>query len=187
MQYEIKVFGYNFGVKTHLANAYYSYESQQSLVEIVERRTNSWYRTASRKPFLVSEMYCRAQNAIKRIATVDSPKYEYRYVFDYGTNSGPIPVACIVLDTETGWHGASFVNPTPVYRTEMRQHLTQKGVVLRQHVIKEQDVFQYTIARERAIENIGRLAISNRMVGIGSRKEKLSTIVNDIINDWDLA
>ena len=92
-----------------------------------------------------------------------------------------------MLDTETGWHGASFVNPTPVYRTEMRQHLTQKGVVLRQHAIDERDVFQYTIARELAIENIGRLVIPNRMVGIGSRKEKLSTIVNDIMNDWDLA
>lgn len=187
MQYGLQVFGYNYGTKVHLANAYFDYERQEPYLQIVEKKPYSHYRTASRKMFDISQMYLRAQNAVKRIATKDPVKYEFRYIYDTATYSETRPVACIALDNETGWFGASFVNPTPVYRTEMRQHLTQKGVVLRQHVIKEQDVFQYTIARERAIENIGRLAIPNRMVGIGSRKEKLSTIVNDIMNDWDLA
>lgn len=187
MQYELEVFGYNFGEKTHLANVHFNYESQQSLIEIVARRPNSWYRTASRKPFDLSTMYLRAQNAIKRIATIDNPKYEYRYVFDHEINSGPIPIACVVLDTETGWYGASFVNPTVICRTETKKVETSKGAILRQHTIKERDVFQYSTARERAIENIGRLIVPNRLVGIGSRKEKLSTVINDIINDWDLA
>lgn len=187
MQYELEVFGYNSGIKTHLANVYFDYGRQESYLQIVEKKPLYWYRSASRKMFDTPQMYLRAQNAVKRIATKDSVKYEYRYICDIVDYGETIPVACIVLDNETGWFGASFVNPTPTYRTEVKEVKTRNGIILKEKTIKEQDVFQYSIARERAIENIGRLIVPNRLVGIGSRKEKLSTIVNDVINDWDLA
>lgn len=187
MQYGLQVFGYNYGTKVHLANAYFDYERQEPYLQIVEKKPYSHYRTASRKMFDISQMYLRAQNAVKRIATKDPVKYEFRYIYDTATYSETRPVACIALDNETGWFGASFVNPTPVYRTETREIVTPKGTVLRQHTIDERDVFQYTVARERAIENIGRLLIPNRLVGIGTRKEKLSVIINHIMSDWDLA
>lgn len=200
MIYSLPVYGWHYGygttAKKLLGYASYDYASKESYVQMEELDGYPYYYTASpRQRIMVHKILHRAQCAIRRIATQEErSKYEFRYIYDTRDDEFA-PIACVAMDTETGWHGLSVVSNEPESKTVVKRKFVksideQTGEEKRFNVsiiktINALDSFRYDIAKQRAIENIGNLRIPQRH--LKEYDVTLKQIVHNIINDWELA